>query len=98
MEHLNFDGGGQLNARLCQKKKKCFFLCDYADGEKTQKKKKQNKKSSARGTAKKINAEQLAVENIRARKNGTSPPPLKDKWCIEKVSELRKLIVSLQTK
>lgn len=78
-------------------KKRCFFLCDYADGEKTQKNKK-TKKSSARGTAKKINAEQLAVENIRARKNGTSPPPLKDKWCIEKVSELGKLIVRLQTK
>ena len=62
------------------------------------KKQKKQKKSSARGTAKKINAEQLAVENIRARKNDTSPPPLKDKWCIEKVSELRKLIVRLQTK
>lgn len=37
----------------------------------------------------------LAVENIRARKNGTSPPPLKDKWYIEKVSELRKLSVRL---
>ena len=37
----------------------------------------------------------LAVENIRARKNGTPPPPLKDKWCIEKVSELRKLSVRL---
>ena len=62
------------------------------------KQQKKQKKSSARGTAKKINPEQLAVENIRARKNGTSPPPLKDKWCIEKVSELRKLIFRLQTK
>lgn len=91
MDPLNFDGGGQLNTRVCQKKKKCFFLCDYANGEISQKK----EKSSAGGTPKKISAEQLAVEFIRARKNGASPPPLKDKWCIEKVSELRNLRVRL---
>ena len=50
------------------------------------KKQKKQKKSSARGTAKKINAEQLAVENIRARKNGTSPPPLKDNSCASRKS------------
>ena len=87
-------GGGIKNTALSKEKKDAFSFAIML----MEKKQKKTKKSSVRGTAKKINAEQLAVENIRARKNGTSPPPLKDKWCIEKVSELRKLIVRLQTK
>lgn len=63
-----------INYRALSKEKRCFFLCDYADGEISQKKN-NKKKGSARETATKINAEQLAVEKKRARKNGTTTAP-----------------------
>ena len=75
-------GGGIKNTALSKEKKDAFSFAIML----MKKKNKKTKKSSARGTAKKINAEQLAVENIRARKNGTSPPPLKDNSCASRKS------------
>ena len=72
MDPLNFDGGRNLTTRLCQKEKRCFFLCDYANGEISQKKK---KKISARGTTKKINTEKVAVEKFVLEKMA-HPRPL----------------------
>ena len=75
-------GGGIKNTALSKEKKDAFSFAIML----MEKKQKKTKKSSVRGTAKKINAEQLAVENIRARKNGTSPPPLKDNSCASRKS------------
>lgn len=51
--------------------------------------KKKKKKNLGKGNHQENQYRKSSRCKIRARKNGTSPPPLKDKCCIEKVSEHR---------
>lgn len=75
-------GGGIKNTALSKEKKDAFSFAIMLMVKYRKKKKKARQGEPPR----KFEAEQLAVENIRARKNGTSPPPLKDNSCASRKS------------